>query len=186
MRGIGERLAGSDLRSIGEATAVARDMLADPAMIAEAMRLLSADDPVLRARTADALEKATSERPAIIQPYKQTMLRLAGTARQQEMRWHIAQILPRLRLNARERTRAIAILRQYSSDPSRIVQVCAMQALWNLATTRGHREEWVVSFVKQMAREGSPAIQARARILLQSSDSTPPNRACNRRRPSRQ
>jgi hypothetical protein len=179
---ISETLAGSDLRSTGKANDVAREMLANPAMTGEAVRLLSGDDPVLRARTADALEKASSERPAIIQSHKRTLLGLAATARQQEVKWHLAQMLPRLELSSRERTRAMVILRSYSGDPSRIVRVCAMQALWDLGTKRGQREAWVVSLVEQMALAGSPAVRARARRLLQGSDSAAPRKARSGRR----
>jgi hypothetical protein len=44
MRSAQERLAGSDLRSIGGANEVARDILASPAIGAATVRLLRADD----------------------------------------------------------------------------------------------------------------------------------------------
>jgi hypothetical protein len=131
-------------------------------MVAQAVQLLFVGDRVLRARAADALEKPSRKRPELIQSAKEAMLRLAATARQQELRWHLAQVLPRLQLSSRERTRAMAILRRYTGDPSRIVQVCAMQGLWDLGTARGRRGAWVVSIVNQMASEGSPAVRARA------------------------
>jgi hypothetical protein len=52
---------------------------------------------------------------------------------QQEVRWHVAQLLPRLALTASRRARAITILRGFVDDDSRIVWTFAMQALADLA-----------------------------------------------------
>src|SRR5262245_36396228 len=103
---VAERLSGSDRRSIGRANEVARELLERPVLVGEALRLLAAGDPVLRARTADALEKAAREAPAIVAGHKKALLRLMEEARQPEVRWHLAQMLPRLGLTPGERRRA--------------------------------------------------------------------------------
>lgn len=174
MRSVEERFAGPDLRSIGRSNEVAREILVNPAIASAAVRLLDADDPVVRSRAADALEKASRERPALIQSYRRTLLRLAKTAKQQEIKWHVAQMLPRLRLNPRERSGAISALRGYANDPSQIVQVCALQALWEVASRKGRREVWIVRFVRQRALDGGPAVRARAKRLLCGVDGAQP------------
>ena len=153
-------LAGSDLRSIGRANEVARALAHDPGRTAETIALLESGDPVLRARSADALEKASRALPGMLQRQKRALLRVAARATQQEVRWHLAQMLPRLRLTLRERRQAMRQLRRYLGDESRIVQVCAMQSLWELdpGAARG--------LVERMAATGSPALRARARRLL--------------------
>jgi hypothetical protein len=167
MSRIAERLKGSDLRSIGDANAVADELVSKPGLVAEAVRLLSADDAVLRARTADALEKASAIAPAILRPHKRALLRVAAAARQQEVRWHLAQMLPRLELTVRERAHVVALVRSYLDDPSRIVAVCALHALWDLAVTRqGTRPQWARALVRRYATEGAPSLRARARRLL--------------------
>jgi len=153
-------LAGSDLRSIGRADDVARTLVRDPGRADEAITLLEGDDPVLRARGADALEKASRALPDMLKPHKRALLRVAARATQQEVRWHVAQMLPRLALTAPERRQAMRQLRRYLGDASRIVRVCAMQSLWEL--DRGAAR----ALVERMAAKGSPALRARARRLL--------------------
>jgi HEAT repeat protein len=52
---------------------------------------------------------------------------------QKEVRWHVAQLLPRLALTPRQQTQAVALLRGLLDDGSRIVRTFAMQALADLA-----------------------------------------------------
>jgi hypothetical protein len=166
LKSIAQRLGGGDLRSIGDADAVARDLLAHEALVAEAVALMMADDALLRARSADALEKAARQRPAILRPHKRALLRAMETATQQEVRWHIAQMLPLIELSPRERQSAREKLRAYLLDESRIVQVCALQALWDLVTAGKRRGTDLESLAERLAREGAPAVRARARRLL--------------------
>ncbi|MBK8051502.1 MAG: hypothetical protein IPK16_33110 [Anaerolineales bacterium] len=52
---------------------------------------------------------------------------------QQEVRWHVAQLIPRLQLSEGERQVAVEVLTEYLDDHSRIVVVFSMQALVELA-----------------------------------------------------
>lgn len=160
------RLGGGDRRSIGDADAVARALLRDESLVAEAVGLMSGGDAVRRARSADALEKAARLRPGILQPYKGAVLWLMSTTRQKEVRWHIAQILPRIALDPRERQQVVRVLEAYLDDESRIVQVCALQALWDLAASEPRQRRAVRRLVTRLAVAGSPAVRARARRLL--------------------
>jgi hypothetical protein len=130
-------------------------------LVKEAIRLLSGDDRVLRARAADALEKASRASPAILRPHKRVLLRLAEAARQQEVRWHLAQMLPRLELSTQQRRHSLVLLRGYLDDRSRIVAACALEALWDLG-----RGQWVRALVERCASTGPPSLRARARRLL--------------------
>lgn len=167
LRDIVKRLSGKDRRSIGDAEGVARDLVQDETLVTQVVSFMSGPDPLLRARSADALEKAARRRPVILRAHRKALLRLMSTARQQEVRWHIAQVLPRLELTARERRAARRALFAYLSDESRIVQVCALQGLWDLAAPEERRRGPLRSLVEGFALEGSPALRARARQLLQ-------------------
>lgn len=163
---IAERLSGGDLRSIGDANVVALQLLQDQALVAQAVDLIAGRSPLLRARAADALEKAARRSPVILQPHTKRLVSLMATARQQEVRWHIAQMVPRLELSASARRRALRKLRSYLDDDSRIVQVCALQALWDLATPEERSRGSIRTIVERLAVESSPAVRARARRLL--------------------
>jgi hypothetical protein len=102
----------------------------------------------------------------ILRRHKKALVRLMSTARQQEVRWHVAQMLPLLELAPHERQRALRTLRAYLADDSRIVQVCALQALWDLATAEERNRPPLRSLVERLVVQGSPAVRARARHLL--------------------
>ena len=51
-------------------------------------------------RAADAVEKITARRPELLRPHKRRLLTELALIPQQEVRWHVAQMLPRLSLSA--------------------------------------------------------------------------------------
>ena len=103
MHAILEKLKGGDRRSIGRVDEVVNSVLGSAFLFEELINGLSSDDPILRMRTADAVEKVTRVRPELLAPHKKSLIRLAGDTDQQEVRWHMAQILPRLALKPDER-----------------------------------------------------------------------------------
>ena len=163
---VADRLRGSDLRSIGDANAVSRDLARSGVLVREAIGLLSSDDPVLRSRSADALEKASTLSAEILRPHKRALLRVAASVKQQEVRWHLAQMLPRLELAPGERRQVQAFLREWLDDRSRIVAVCALQALWDMARHETRTQASLRALVAHCAEEGAPSLRARARRLL--------------------
>ena len=71
------------------------------------------DDPLIRMRAADALEKITADFPEYLQPFKSRLIRLTGETTQQEVKWHLAQILPRLELESDEKKEIVKKLFLY-------------------------------------------------------------------------
>jgi hypothetical protein len=126
-------LTGGDRRSIGKSNAVVGKILRSPSRFAEVIDGLTDGDPLIRMRCADAAEKASLQRPEWLQPHKRKLLELAKSSVEQELRWHLAQMLPRLKLDRRERRQTEAILLSYLKDKSRIVQTFALQALADLS-----------------------------------------------------
>jgi hypothetical protein len=124
------------------------------------------EDPVVRMRAADAAEKVSSRRPQLLQPFKKELLGLLADAQQQELRWHLAQMIPRLSLTAEETTRAAGFLDRYLRDRSSIVKTFAMQALADLAAAHPERLPDTVELLQQLTRSGTPAMRARGRKLL--------------------
>jgi len=116
-----KRLAGGDRRSTGRSDEVASEISHDPAALADVLDGMTADDPVVRMRAADVVEKATRTSPHLLQPHKRRLLSDIAAVEQQEVRWHLAQILPRLPLSPMERRQAVALLEGFLGDRSRIV-----------------------------------------------------------------
>lgn len=161
-----EKLTGGDRRSIGRVDEVIADVLADPGLFDALFWGMVADDPLVRMRAADAVEKITVDRPAWLAPYKEALLTEVAVCEQQEVRWHVAQLLPRLALSPAERRQALAILQSYLSDQSKIVKTFAMQALADLAMQEPALKPEVIPVLKELTATGSPAMRSRGRKLL--------------------
>lgn len=80
-------------------------------------------------RASDALEKLSATHANWIDPYAQEILSVASKRDEQEIRWHAAQILPRLALTPRQRELAIDLLFGFLKDQSRILQRWAFHRL---------------------------------------------------------
>ncbi|HZD70592.1 MAG TPA: ACT domain-containing protein, partial [Actinomycetes bacterium] len=95
-----DKLRGADRRSTGRSEEVVSDVLAEPALFGALVDAMTAPDAVVRMRAADAAEKVTRRRPDVLAPHKARLLDEMAAVNQQEVRWHVAQMLPRLALTA--------------------------------------------------------------------------------------
>jgi len=166
LRRIRKLLAGGDRRSIGRSAQVVADVLAHPERFGAVIDAISDDDPVIRMRAADVAEKITAQRPELLGAYKRLLLDDLARASQAEVRWHVAQMLPRLTLAEGDHHAAVAILVDYLDDHSRIVTVNAMQALTDFARADASLRPRVIELLEPLTERGSPAIRARGRKLL--------------------
>jgi hypothetical protein len=167
MHPILKKLSGGDRRSIGRSNEVVAEVLTRPALLRHVFEGLAGDDPVLRMRAADALEKITAQRPELLQPFKTRLLAVAGESDQQEVRWHLALMIPRLKLTRRERAVAVDIVFDYLRDRSSIVKTFAMQALADLASQDASLRAQILPLLEELTAIGTPAMRARGRKLLQ-------------------
>lgn len=143
-----------------------RRVAQNPGLVAELVDALADQDAVVRMRAADALEKVTTTHPHLVRRFTSHLLRVAATADEPEVRWHMAQILPRLPLTARQRARCARALRTYLRDQSSIVRTCALHALVELAVASPRLRREVTALLQEAVRAGTPAMRARARRIL--------------------
>jgi hypothetical protein len=166
MSDILQKLAGGDRRSIGRANEVVSDVLNDTSLFEVVFQGMHHDDPVIRMRCADAVEKITATHPEDLEPYKHKLIEEVARIGQQEVRWHVAQMIPRLELSQAERAIAVQILTSYLKDKSRIVKTFAMQALADLAEEHADLRAQVSELLKQLVQTGSPAMSSGGQKLL--------------------
>lgn len=159
-------LAGGDRRSIGRADQVAAIVSKDRTLFPELIAGLWSEDPIVRMRAADAAEKVSREHPALLKPHKAELLGLMAEAEQQELRWHLAAMVPRLALTTNERQRAADSLRDYLDDRSFIVKTFALQGLADLAQNDEAMRVPVIELLREAERSGTAAMKARSRKLL--------------------
>lgn len=160
------KLEGSDRRSIGRSNEVVAEVLASPELFGALFAGLSVNDPVIRARAADAVEKISVIHPEYLRPYRAKLVGEYARCEQKDVRWHVAQMLPRLRWNAREQQQVYDILTDYLRDSSSIVKTFAMQALADLTTQAPKFRPAVLRRLLDFTAHGTPAMRARGRKLL--------------------
>lgn len=136
-----------------------------PQIFHELILGLWSKDVLIRIRAADAAEKVTRTNPELLAPYRKTLLGLLAEAEEQELRWHLALMVPRLALNSHERQRAMSLLNGYLQDRSSIVKTFALQGLADLARDDASRSA-VSEILREASRSGTPAMKARSRKLL--------------------
>jgi hypothetical protein len=163
---IAAMLEGSDRRSIGRSDEVVKVVLTSPRRFRELIECLWDENPVVRMRAADAAEKVSARKPRLLDRYKAELLGLLAETEQIELRWHLAAMIPRLCLAARERQRAAATLHRYLKDRSSIVKTFALQGLVDLSQNDAALRLKVKKLIEEAVQSGTPAMRARARILL--------------------
>ena len=166
MSKISGSLKGGDRRSIGNSDKVARKISSDKKLFAQVFDAMLSPDPLIRMRAADAVEKATREHPELLRPFKSKLLREVALIEQQEVRWHVALILPRLELTGTEVHLAVSILLDYLADKSSIERTCAMQGLADLALQHPRLSSRVIALIESLSSDGSAAMRSRGRKLL--------------------
>jgi len=159
-------LTGGDRRTIGRADHVVEMVCSDPKLFPELIAGLWSDDALVRMRAADAAEKVTRKSRELLQPYKKELLGLMTEAGEQELRWHLAAMVPRLLLSGKERRLAASLLNKYLEDRSSIVKTFALQGLADLAQSDASTRGEVVEILRESIRSGTPAMKARSRKLL--------------------
>jgi len=161
-----QKLAGVDRRSIGKSNEVVAKVMADPSLFAVLFNGMLDDDPVLRMRCADAVEKISALHPEFLRPYKKKLIQQVAGIEQQEVRWHVAQLFSRVALSAKERRAVANILSAYLKDKSKIVKTFSMQALADIAEQDEALRVPIIKQLEGLTRTSSPAMKARGKKLL--------------------
>ena len=161
-------LQGGDRRSIGRSDQAAEMVRKNHRLFPELISGLWHDDLLVRMRAADATEKVTRKTPELLAPHKKELLGLVAEADEPELRWHLAVLVPRLSLSAKERQIATSLLTSYLQDRSSIVKTFALQGLADLAHGDPALRLRVIEILQQATRNGTPAMKARSRKLMKA------------------
>lgn len=160
-----DRLKGGDRRSIGAANAVADLARKDRRTFDNLAAGLDHENPLVRMRSADALEKASAVHPDWLSAHKRTLL-TAMRCEQPEVRWHIAQMAPRLRWRPQQRTRVVSWLVGCLEDESLIVRASALTALAEMTAGDTALKGKLRRLLVQTLASPIPSMRARARKLF--------------------
>ncbi|MCP4541811.1 MAG: hypothetical protein GY832_32165 [Chloroflexi bacterium] len=166
-----EKLKGGDHRSIGMANEVVEAILSEPSLFGLVFGGMLSEDSLIRMRSADVVEKVTAKQPEYLEPYREELIGRVAMIEQQEVRWHVAQVIPRLKWSAEEIVEIVEILRGYLQDESKIVKTSTMQALADLVIQEGSLFVEVERLLEEHTRAGSPAMRSLAITQNFCSDS---------------
>ena len=117
-------------------------------------------------RSLRKLAQANSER---LNPYSAELLKLAMAEQDLRIRWNLIVILGNLTLKAANRSLAVDWLFERLMDASPLTRTFALQALFDLSRRDDLlRERWR-PIALEFAKNGTAAMRARARKLLQTT-----------------
>ncbi len=145
-----------------------REVLENPRSFGDLFTGILDNDPVVRARAADAAEKVTRLHPEYLQPFRTRLIVEVAKIPQQEIRWHLAQMFPRLDLAPSEKTSVIELLFSWIDGPerSRIVKAFGLQSLAGLASHGPSMRPRVMKKLREYLKNGSPAMKSRSKRLI--------------------
>lgn len=155
-------LSGGDLRSIGNADDIV-SMINSQEDFDCLFKLVFDEERIVAMRAADAVEKITRVNPLYISKHKQELLVLGYKINNKELKWHIAQLLPRLCLNAGEAANVWQLLFSWAADKtnSNIVRVNAIQGLFDLLKILPCNNLGFQLLLNRLKKEEIPSINAR-------------------------
>jgi hypothetical protein len=125
-------------------------------------------DSRIRLRVGNAVEKAARKKPELLLPFKDEMLEALTKTLNNEAIWHLSLLLGYLNLEDDDLALAVNKLFQWlDTVPHKFVKVNCLQTLATLAMQHNWLKAEVTEFLEAALEHESPAMRARARILLQ-------------------
>jgi len=179
-------LSGGDRRSIARSQRAHELVRAAPERVSELAALAEDADWLVSMRALDLLEKVAREHVEWIQPCRRLFVGPLADSDKWEIRLQIVRTLPLLAWRARERARAIQILRRDVEHRQKFVRAWALDGL---AAFARHDAALLPEVLEQLAsfeRSGSKALAARARQIrrrLAEAGGRPAPRRLARRHP---
>jgi hypothetical protein len=163
-------LLGKDLRTLKQNSIVVSSVN-DQKTFDVLFRLIFHPERSLVMRAADAIEKITVKHPEYLRLHKSQLLRVLKGAEHKELKWHVAQLIPRVDLNRKELEHVWAILTHWTKnkDESRIVRVNSLQGLFDLSKRYPEFRNDFDKTVASIEREVVPSLLARIRRIRKIS-----------------
>jgi hypothetical protein len=166
MKDFARMLLGKDLRSIAGSNAVVKDVNGQVDFDA-LFTLIFHHERMLVMRAADAVEKITRVNPQFLKPHKVQLMSLLTSAVNKELKWHVAQLVPRLDLVEAETQEVWSILSYWSKNPneSKIVRVNALQGLYEMTQRFSFLKKDLEETIHALEKEPIPSLRARIKKL---------------------
>lgn len=161
-----ELLTEGDKRTVKGVDEAVQLVIRQPDLINVLLMFMRDDSESTAMRAADCLEKYSRTHASHLQDYEDILLKILEVVPQKEVRWHLAQILPRLELSSASMTRAAKVwLYDYYHSTSSIVRTASLQAVFDIRNRKPGLLPYVKEAVEYGLDHGSAAVKARAKML---------------------
>ena len=123
-------------------------------------------------RTADAIEKITSDKPDCLQKHRKELLNLCQRATNIELKWHLVLLVSRLKLTRKELKGVWALFTQRATDrnENKIVRVNSNQGLFNMLPQGPELSREFGLILDAIENEKVPSLNARIGKLRKLPD----------------
>ena len=170
-KSVREQLAGGTRTSVGEAEQVVKTALTVVPLRREIYELFLDDDPVVAMRASYVAMKLAQSDPATAQEFKKMLLKNLSLYRQQEVRWHVPQILVHMKLTAAERRKAYEVVMEWSeTDARKIVAYYGLQAAADFAEVDDALLEDFIPRLRKLNARGAKSVANRCKKIAKQLD----------------
>jgi hypothetical protein len=129
-------------------------------------RLFLGDDSVVAMRASYVAMRVAEKNPRSVGPYRDELLANLTLFTQQEVRWHVPQLLVHVDLSMGQRKRAYEVCMEWAeTDKSKIVGYYSLQAAADFADADPVLRQDFVPRVRKAHQTGSKSIQSRCRKI---------------------
>jgi hypothetical protein len=166
VKSVREKLTGGTRTSVGSADEVIQKLLKNTAGLSVIYDLFFDEDPVVAMRASYVAMKVAEQKPNSVEPFAKDLLKNLNLYTQQEVRWHIPQLLAHLNLTLAQRRKAYEVLMEWSeTDKSKIVGYYSLQTAANFAETDDKLLQDFIPRLKKANKLGAKSIQNRCKKI---------------------
>jgi hypothetical protein len=160
-KSVRDQLLGGTRTSVGQAESVVKKALASVPLRREIYQLFLDDDPVVAMRASYVAMKMAQSDPATTHEFKNL-----SNYTQQEVRWHVPQLLVYMKLTQAERRKAYAVIMEWSeTDTSKIVAYYGLQAAANFAEVDDALLEDLIPRLRKLNARGAKSVSNRCKKI---------------------
>jgi hypothetical protein len=169
--GFKETLSGGTRTSVGEADKVIQQLLKNATKLNEIYGLFLDEDPVVAMRASYVAMKVAEQSPQSVNAFAKDVLKNLDLYVQQEVRWHIPQLLVHMELSKAQRKRAYEVVMSWAeTDKSKIVGYYGFQAAADFAELDEQLLQDFIPRIRKANKSGAKSIQNRCKKIAKQLD----------------
>ena len=166
MSAVRDKLTGGTRTSVGSADEVIQKLLKNSAGLPAIYDLFLDEDPVVAMRASYVAMKIAEQKPDSVEPFAKQLLKNLDLYIQQEVRWHVPQLLAHLKLSLAQKRKAYEVLMEWSeTDKSKIVGYYSLQTAANFAEADDKLLRDFIPRLKKLNKTGAKSIQNRCKKI---------------------